>query len=247
MTAPLDNGETNGETGAACNLLVGSVFCRKFAKAFHSLTGCSLHVEHSGGVIAPGFTLADDDGRQALKSVNGFKVCGTPQRKRIGASINKPFLSAAQRQGAKQLLNCFVANLPKQIERFRLAPHSHDPQPVARAKELAHQKYHEPLTTPQVAKQVGLSLTYFCKIFKKTTGMTFQEYVSRIRVEEAKRRLLNHSLRVSEIVFNTGFESIPSFNRVFRKHTGKSPTQFRVLLTPRDGGDSSGSRRIFEK
>ena len=57
--------------------------------------------------------------------------------------------------------------------------------------------------------------------------MTFTDYLSRVRVEKAKNLLQNPHLRVSEIAFETGFDSISQFNRSFKRITGLAPTQFR--------------------
>ena len=75
-----------------------------------------------------------------------------------------------------------------------------------------------------------VSTFYFCKIFKKVTGMTFTEYLGRVRVEKAKNLLLNPHLRISEIAYAVGFQSLTHFNRVFRELTGQSPTDFRKKL-----------------
>jgi YesN/AraC family two-component response regulator len=68
---------------------------------------------------------------------------------------------------------------------------------------------------------------YFCKLFRKTTGLTFTDYLGRVRVEKAKNLLLNPHLRVSEIAYTVGFQSLTHFNRIFRKTTGEAPTAFR--------------------
>jgi AraC-like DNA-binding protein len=67
-------------------------------------------------------------------------------------------------------------------------------------------------------------------MFKKATGMTFTDYLGRVRVEKAKNLLLNPHLRVSEIAYAVGFQSLTHFNRVFRALTGQSPTDFREKL-----------------
>jgi len=72
-----------------------------------------------------------------------------------------------------------------------------------------------------------LSTFYFCKMFKKATGLTFTDYLGRVRVEKAKSLLLNPNLRISEIAYAVGFQSLTHFNRVFRELTGRSPTNFR--------------------
>ncbi len=68
-------------------------------------------------------------------------------------------------------------------------------------------------------------------MFKKATGLTFTEYLSRIRVEKAKSYLLNPHIRISEVAFEVGFQSLSQFNRVFKKITGQSPSQFRMKMT----------------
>jgi AraC-like DNA-binding protein len=83
------------------------------------------------------------------------------------------------------------------------------------------------VTLDEAAQAVNASTRHFCKIFKEATGVTFTDYLARIRVEKAKHLLQNPHLRVSEIAFETGFESISQFNRSFKRITGMSPTQFR--------------------
>ena len=51
-------------------------------------------------------------------------------------------------------------------------------------------------------------------MFKKPTGLTFTDYLGRVRVEQAKRLLLNPHLRVSEIAYAVGFQSLTHFNRI---------------------------------
>jgi len=64
-------------------------------------------------------------------------------------------------------------------------------------------------------------------VFKKTTGLTFTDYLSRVRIEKAKTLLLNPHLRISEIAYDVGFQSLTHFNRMFRKIAGISPTKYR--------------------
>jgi AraC-like DNA-binding protein len=65
-------------------------------------------------------------------------------------------------------------------------------------------------------------------MFKKATGLTFTEYLGRVRIEKANALLLNPHLRISEIAYDVGFQSLTHFNRVFRDITGQSPTAFRA-------------------
>ena len=83
---------------------------------------------------------------------------------------------------------------------------------------------------PTIPAAVNTSLFHFCKLFKKATGFNFTEHVSRVRVEKSKTLLLNPNLRVSEIAFEAGFQSLTHFNRIFKNMVGQSPTNFRRRL-----------------
>ncbi len=100
-------------------------------------------------------------------------------------------------------------------------------QVVSRAKKYIRERFQERITLDEAAQAVNASTRHFCKVFKEATGITFTDYLARTRVEKAKHLLQNPHLRVSEIAFETGFESISQFNRSFKRITGMPPTQFR--------------------
>lgn len=102
-----------------------------------------------------------------------------------------------------------------------------EPQIVSRAKKYIRERFQERITLDEAAQAVNASTRHFCKVFKEATGITFTDYLARIRVEKAKHLLQNPHLRVSEIAFETGFESISQFNRSFKRVAGMPPTQFR--------------------
>ncbi len=81
-----------------------------------------------------------------------------------------------------------------------------------------------------MAGAVNTSTFYFCKMFKKATGITFTDYLSRVRIEKAKNLLLNPNMRISEIAYAVGFQSLTHFNRMFHKLAGRSPTEYRETL-----------------
>jgi AraC-like DNA-binding protein len=102
---------------------------------------------------------------------------------------------------------------------------------VTRVKEFIEVNYGEHLSLPVAAKVAHTSTFYFCKLFKRVTGLNFTDYVARVRIERAKNLLLNPNLLVSEIAFEVGFQSLTHFNRVFKRLTGQSPTRYREQLT----------------
>jgi len=105
-----------------------------------------------------------------------------------------------------------------------------EPPMLRRAQGYIPGHYRDPVGLDEIARTMHVSTFYFCKMFKKATGLTFTDYLGRVRVEKAKNLLLNPHLRVSEIAYTVGFQSLTHFNRVFRKLTGESPTDFREKL-----------------
>jgi AraC-like DNA-binding protein len=79
-----------------------------------------------------------------------------------------------------------------------------------------------------VAKAADTSANYLSEKFKEAVGINFVRYVARARYEKAAALLGNGDLRVSEIAFAAGFQSLSQFNRVFKKFSGKSPSEYRV-------------------
>jgi AraC-like DNA-binding protein len=84
-----------------------------------------------------------------------------------------------------------------------------------------------------VAKAVNISANHLSEKFKQVTGVNFVDYVARVRFETARDVLLHSNRRVSEIAFEAGFQSLSQFNRVFKKLSGKSPTEFRAACLRR--------------
>jgi len=84
---------------------------------------------------------------------------------------------------------------------------------------------------PQVAQLVNKSPQYFSKIFHEKVGVKFNDYINMVRVEKVKEILSKKpKLPVTEIFLLSGFESIPNFNRVFKKIEGCSPKKYRNNL-----------------
>src|SRR5207247_6643941 len=87
----------------------------------------------------------------------------------------------------------------------------------------------EELSLTKVAKAVGMNANYLSENFRQVTGINFVDYVARARFVTACDLLRNSNLRVSEIAFAAGFQSLSQFNRVFKRFSGKSPTQYRAV------------------
>ena len=139
-------------------------------------------------------------------------------------------LSQTEHDAVVKLLEIFAAHLSEMSNHIVVQQENAEPPMITRAKQYIQDKHAEDLSLGQVAKAVNTSTFYFCKMFKKHTGVNFTEYVSRIRIESARNLLLNPNLRVSEIAYEVGFQSLTHFNRVFKGVVGESPTEYRARL-----------------
>lgn len=87
------------------------------------------------------------------------------------------------------------------------------------------------ITLDHAAALIHLSPTAFCKFFKRVTGKTFSDYVNDIRVGNACHLLTESDKAVGDIAFETGFESLTYFNRVFLKKKNVTPRSFRRSIS----------------
>ena len=83
--------------------------------------------------------------------------------------------------------------------------------------------------TAWLAKQCGISARHLARIFKQTTGKTLTEYITEIRINKAKIKLLANQQKIKEIAYECGFQSPSAFAQAFKKATDYTPRQFRHL------------------
>ena len=101
-----------------------------------------------------------------------------------------------------------------------------EPVAIWRARKYIDEHSREELSLTKVAKAVNTNASYLSENFKRVTGINFVDYVAYARFEEACRLLDDGDVRVSEVAFAAGFQSLSQFNRVFKRFSGRSPTQY---------------------
>ncbi len=146
------------------------------------------------------------------------------------AYFSTTVVPAKQHEAVVKLLSIFAQHLSMLSNQVVVQHENAEPPVITRAKEYIQEHQTENLRLGHVAKACNTSTFYFCKMFKKVTGINFTDYLSRVRIEKSKNLLLNPNLRVSEIAFEVGFQSLTHFNRVFKKILGQSPTEYRAQL-----------------
>lgn len=86
------------------------------------------------------------------------------------------------------------------------------------------------LSQGAMADMAGISKDYFSRIFKSVTGLNYSKWLNMIRLEKATELLSYDDITLTEIAMLSGFQSIPSFNRVFRSEKGMAPSEYRALF-----------------
>ncbi|GLX67770.1 helix-turn-helix domain-containing protein [Paenibacillus glycanilyticus] len=97
---------------------------------------------------------------------------------------------------------------------------------VERACEYIAQRYAEDLMLQDIADHVHLSRTYISELFKKETGMNYNEYLMQVRMEKAKELLKRQTLKVADAAALVGYSNTSYFIKLFKNYTGLSPSEY---------------------
>lgn len=167
--------------------------------------------------------------QRAVAQAEGLGV-DLDKEKARKAFFGTPVVPSKRMESISNLLSIFAEHLSLKSNQIAVQTANAEPPVITKARQYIEAHHTEEIGLGQVAQAVHTSLFYFCKLFKKATGINFTAYVSRVRAEKAKNLLLNPNLRVSEIAYEVGFQSLTHFNRVFKKIVGESPTEYRGHL-----------------
>lgn len=88
--------------------------------------------------------------------------------------------------------------------------------------------YNKPITREDLATRLRCSVAHFSRLFSKTTGYSYREFLLLFRLEKAKEMLERSHLKVAEIAYGAGFQDPSYFSKAFRKQVGVSPRQYRA-------------------
>lgn len=98
---------------------------------------------------------------------------------------------------------------------------------VKKACDFINENYTNDISLENVANYIGLNASYFSKLFKDATGITFVKYLEKQRMEEAIKLIRNTNMMISEIGIKVGYNSPNYFSRVFKRFTGLTPDNYR--------------------
>ncbi|MDR9852168.1 helix-turn-helix domain-containing protein [Paenibacillus sp. VCA1] len=102
-----------------------------------------------------------------------------------------------------------------------------DTTPAERAATYIREHLEENLSLAQVARHVHMNPNYFSEVFKRETGQNYIEFVTEARLQKAMELLRETPAKISEVAKRIGYEDIKYFNRLFKRFTGQTPSEYR--------------------
>jgi len=165
------------------------------------------------------------------ESKRGIRFKGT-LRKRIEKQIKEAFTKSHEER-----LTCLLnilhtmssANEYKHLASsgFSTEVQSNDGLRFQKVIEFVASNYQRPILLEEVAEQIHLSPTAFCRYFKERTGKSFLQYLNQYRIGLARKLLIDSQMKIQEIAFECGFGNLSHFNKHFKKLTGVIPKIYR--------------------
>lgn len=183
-------------------------------------------------MVAP--SLVSDAQLKKLSQITADKICYLDKEggKSIIAHFDTLYYLKKRNQGvAPSLIRNVCDNLIELFLTFyrpETFNESAQKSEIQQSLEYINLHFKEKITLRDVAEYAGYNPTHFSKLFHKKMGITFNHYVSSLRINNAKRMLSGTEQSISFICYECGFSSVSSFNRNFSDIVGVSPSEYRM-------------------
>lgn len=174
---------------------------------------------------------ADSNYRQMINDC--YQISNLECRLRKEMEDDENTLMHTQTENAGQIARCqswielYFFLLEKQETFAKISIKEENHLWILKGKEYIKEHLTEKFTLQTVSEHIGVSPSYFSRLFKQYSGETFTVYVTRKRIERSKELLRNTNLKVSDIAEALGFENTTYFSKIFKKYTGTSPLSYR--------------------
>lgn len=116
---------------------------------------------------------------------------------------------------------------------------------ISRLVSYIEDNYQERITLADLAHRTGYNASYISQLFKGKLGINFSEYLLRVRLTAATAELSTSDARISDIAAAHGFSDLKSFNTAFRKTFGKTPAEYRKLITDDNRSSDTSFKQEF--
>lgn len=104
------------------------------------------------------------------------------------------------------------------------------PYRMKRVTDFIQSRIEEDITLNELARDVGLSPSHFCSLFRKTSGKTPHQFILQCRIQHAKALLAQPGHSILDVALASGFRTHQHFSRIFRRHVGVPPSNYRAQL-----------------
>jgi two-component system, response regulator YesN len=148
---------------------------------------------------------------------------------KLGAKdyLQKPVSGADLAAAVRRLLAPGVGECESSGERAPSGLPARFCRPIQQARGLIQQRYWDQLSLSELARQVGMSKHRLSRRFREVLGVTFRDYLLKVRLERAKVLLEAGHLSITEVAQDVGFGDLPRFDKMFKRYTGFTPSAYR--------------------
>lgn len=129
----------------------------------------------------------------------------------------------------EELFDWIIGDAAGKYRKFTDQKKVAEKKPIRAAKQYIYDNYNRNLTLESVSGFVGFNPTYFSVLFKKETGRNFSEYLTDLRMKNAKTYLVSTDMDIADIAAEVGYGDLKYFSKLFKKSTGINPTEYRKL------------------
>ena len=196
-------------------------------QAFTARDGLALAEKTQPDIAFLDISMPGGDGIGIIGELR--KSCPEMRIVMLTAHDDFEFIRRAMRAGANDYL--LKPTRPKDVleavERWSNLPGVREEDPIVLAKRYVEENLARSITLADVAENLYLSPTYFSRLFKQRTGLTFSAWLAQRRILRAQRYLDETNLPVADIATQVGYQEANSFTRLFKQSTGLSPTEYR--------------------
>ncbi|MBN2656150.1 MAG: response regulator [Spirochaetales bacterium] len=135
----------------------------------------------------------------------------------------------AEQSSGKSLYSITASFFRDVLSELQKRKRNRDERPILDAKKYIQENFYLNLSLEDVSSRIGISPTYLSTLFKKKTGTGFLEYLTMVRVEEAKELLADHRRSIADTAGEVGYKDTKHFTKQFRKVVGLSPAEYRKI------------------
>lgn len=131
----------------------------------------------------------------------------------------------------KKILEMTNETLKKTMEEIETRKKEKDIKPIRVVKQYIEEHFRQDINLGQLAELVDMNASYLSSVFKKETGMTYSEYLTHCRLENAEKMLVESNMSISEISEKCGYQDSRYFSKQFSKQIGLKPSEYRKLYS----------------